>query len=677
MAENKLSYLTRNYDEYKQGLIEITKQYYPDVFADLNDASVGQWLIELLADMGDSLQYHLDRVVQETSLESAREYSSIQDMARTAGLKLPYKKAAMVEVELSCTLPLTTQGPNGKGDMMADESYAPKIKRGTKFSNGTTTFELNEDIDFTEQFNEDGLSNRQIIPLRNSNGNIISYTYKKLSTASACQSKILKKIISSSEIKPFMEFTIEDTDVIGVESVLVREGVTSSNTDPKISTFYEDNEVIKVSEDKVYKRFFEVDNLLDQERFGVENVANQPTWEEVYEDVIEEDEEGNKEIIGKAAVRKIAKGKWYPLKQKFITEYTDEWKLKLIFGAGLENQYGTIPKEASDFTQYQMSRMLANDYMGVLPKPNSTMYVLYRTGGGEISNIPAGTLNTIINLNIEIDGNCDDPENALKTRRVRQSLSVTNTTPSYGGKNAPSSEEIRYMLKYNAGAQNRCVTLKDYFSRVCQIPAKYGCPFRHNVIEENNKVVIYTLGLDADGKLLPMLSEEVGENIKEYLSHYRMINDFVEIKAGKVINLSFMATVYLDKAYDKSETTKRIIDMIYDYMDVQNHMMGEDIFIGDLQKEISKLDGVVNLVDLRVFNKIGEGYSDDIVSQPLVDTNSCCFDEYSAAEQESLTNGNPEIDLKSSDYMLFGDANTMYEIKNKNSDIVIIVKSRI
>ena len=148
-----------------------------------------------------------------------------------------------------------------------------------------------------------------------------------------------------------------------------------------------------------------------------------------------------------------------------------------------------------------MSRMEANDYMGVLPETNTTMYVLYRVGGGEMSNIAAGTLNSIIYLNMDIVGNCDDNDNARKIKNVRSSLSVTNTTPSYGGKDEPSSAEIRHMIKYNSAEQNRCVTLNDYKSRIQKIPAKYGLPFRFSVNEENNKVVIYTLGLDYNGKL--------------------------------------------------------------------------------------------------------------------------------------------------------------------------------
>ena len=675
MAENKLSYLNRNFDDYRQSIIDITRQYYPDVFENLNDASVGAWLIDILSDIGDNLNYHIDRNVQETYLDSSKEFTSIQNIARTNGLRIPYKKAALVEIELSCRLPLYQQGSEGEGDMMADETYCPYVKRGTLFSNGTTTFELVHNVDFKEQFNEDGLSDRQIVPNRDSNGTIISYTYKKLAIASASQTRVMKKIVSSNEITPFMEVMINDSNVLGVDSIIVKDG-TNINTDPQFNEFFIDEETYNDNSGKPVDRFFEVDNLIDQYRFGYviedgENGKYNPEWSE--EEVAEiKDEQGA--VIDTVVLRKIAKGKWKRLKNKFITEYTDDWKLKVIFGAGIRNEYGDIPQDAKKFTQYQMSRMLANDYMGVLPKSESTMYILYRIGGGEISNIAAGTLTNIISLNIEIEGNPKDSLCSEKIRDVRKSMAVTNTTPSYGGKNEPTTEEIRYMIKYNVSSQNRCVTLKDYISRISKIPAKFGCPFRHNAIEENNKIVIYTLGLDYEGHLTNFLSETVANNIKNYLSQYRMINDFVEIKSGKIINLAFRLTVYLDKSYDKSEVTKRIIDLVYDYMDIRKHLMGDDIFVGDLEKEISKLDGVINLVKMRIFNKVGEGYSTDRSTQQLVNVSDCDFEELDAYDRQ-IQNQN-EINLEKSDYMLFSEADSMFEIKYKNRDIEVIVKTR-
>ena len=89
MSENKIQYTNRNYDDYRKSLIDITKKYYKDTFGNLDDASIGTWLIELLSDIGDNLNFHIDRVYQETNINSAQQTSSLMDMARNSGLKIP------------------------------------------------------------------------------------------------------------------------------------------------------------------------------------------------------------------------------------------------------------------------------------------------------------------------------------------------------------------------------------------------------------------------------------------------------------------------------------------------------------------------------------------------------------------------------------------------------------
>ena len=74
MAERKISYLDRTYDDYRNSILTLTKNYYSDIFDRLNDASVGSWLVDIISDVSDSLSYNIDRVYQETSLESANEY---------------------------------------------------------------------------------------------------------------------------------------------------------------------------------------------------------------------------------------------------------------------------------------------------------------------------------------------------------------------------------------------------------------------------------------------------------------------------------------------------------------------------------------------------------------------------------------------------------------------------
>lgn len=692
MAETRISYLDRTYEDYRRSILDITQKYYGDIFANYNDAGIGNWLMDIPADIADNLSYNIDRAYQETDIDSATSRDSILNIARTNGVKVSGPKSAIVEVELSCKVPMNNSAADNYGNNLSkpDENYLPYIKKGTMFSDGRTYFELVEDVDFSTQFDYNGISNRKMTAGRDGNDNIIYYEYKKRGIARAGQTKIYKKRIHNGDIKPFMSITLNDTSITNVESIICKDGA-SARRDPSIHEFYVDKESYYDLTNLPVQRYFEVENLCEQYRFGYvvdENVDGtykdnyyDPIWEVVDEFVVTNEDgsaavDKNGDIITEPA-RYAMKGEWKRLKNKFVTEFQENGSLKITFGCGLRNYYGEIPDDASEFTRYMMSRMEANDYMGVLPQSGSTMYILYHVGGGEISNIGANTLNTITYLNMSIPGNCNDPNDDKKKATIRNTLRVTNPTPSYGGKDEPSDEELKYLIKYNSAEQARCVTLKDYYARISKIHPRYGCPYRHSVVEENNKVVIYTLGLDYKGHLMTQLSETVADNIKEYLKEYKSVNDFVEIRSGKVVNVAFDVYAYIDKAYDKSEVISRIIDLVRDYMDIRKHIMGEDIFLGDLEKEISKLDGVVNLIALRCYNKVGstDGYSDDIINQSIVDTTNPCYARERTAVfgDDGLDN---EIDLVESDKVLFSSIDSMFEIRYPNRDIRCKIKVR-
>lgn len=278
------------------------------------------------------------------------------------------------------------------------------------------------------------------------------------------------------------------------------------------------------------------------------------------------------------------------------------------------------------------------------------MFILYRVGGGTASNVARGAINRISYLNADFRFK-DSVDSIMKT------LSVSNTTPSISGKDMPSEKEIKYYIKYHKSAQNRCVTIKDYIDRILMLPPKYGTPFRVGVAEENNKIVIYLLGIDNDGKLDTSVPDLLVQNIKNYLKPFRMINDYVEIKPGKIVNLEFNVNAIIDKNYNNSDVVGKIIATIKEYMDINHHLMGEEIYVGDLEKEISKIDGVINLISLQIINKTtGEGYSPTKVSQP--------------------TDEDGVIDLESTDWILYNDGDTMMEIKYPREDIKVKIKER-
>lgn len=657
--EKGISYLNKNFYDYRNSLLEYTKQYYPELEDEFNDASIGSWLLDVVSNIGDNLSYHIDRVFQETNIESASEKSSLYALARNNGTKIPGPKASMAEVEFSCVLP--TNSNNSTSELKTPNwDYAPCIRKGTKVSCGNQSFELMHDVDFAEQFNENGISNRTVVPKRNSNGFITDYIITKTGIVSAGETKIYSKVITSSDISPFMSFIIPDTNVMNIESIIFKNGIDHYST-PTLTEFYYDKENNIGQDDcgldSILWRFFEVDYLAQQYRWGDYNVNGQV-----------QGYNGEKNTIGESNYY-ITKGAWIPLKQKFITEFTDSGYLKVIFGSG-NNYNEPDPSETcpSGYT-HLISHLINNDGLGVLPKSNTTMYIMYRKGGGEQSNVAKGAITNIESLNLILKGESNDVKN-----KVKRSISVTNTTPSVSGRDMLSSDEIKYLIKYNNGAQNRCVTIKDYHDRLAKLPPRYGSPFRYGVSEENNKVMIYTLGLDENGNLTEILPEVLRENIINYLSEFKMINDFIEIKSGRIINLQFEIDLFVDKNYNTSDVVKNVIETTKKYMDINKLQMGDDIFVGDIEKEISKVDGVLNLIELRVYNIFGPNYSQTKTTQQIKTAEECS----EAYEYEDLgeTIDRDCINLKASDKMLFTENDTMFEIRYPDKDIICRVKTR-
>lgn len=643
--EKNISYLSRTFTDYRQALIDFTKKYYPDLSVNVDDASVMSWLIDLNAAVADELSYHIDRVFQETDINSAQESSSVFAMARSNGFKIPGPKGAMAEVKFSCQVPVNGDEPN--------YTYAPIIRRGTKVEGLSQVFEVLNDVDFSKQFDENGQSDRTIIPIRNTNGQITQYKLEKLAVVTAGETKIYRQVLYSRDIKPFMEIVLPYTNVMNIESIVVQDG-TSIQSYPRYSVFYSQKEnVCQGGTGATITRFFEVDSLAQQEVWG---------------EAVDKDAE-NFPIIGENNENAyVTKGEWKRVKHKFITEYTDKGYLKIIFGGGMDPNIDSVEYNTEiGMSKYLISKSLNNTSLGYLPTPNSTLFVLYRVGGGKASNLAKGVINNITMLNCDFNGDISAAQRSTIIKTIR----VENTTPSVSGKDMPTTEELKYLIKYNNGAQNRCVTIKDYLSRLEMLPPKYGTPFRVGGKEENNKIMLYLLGLDENGKLSQNLPLAVVSNIKEYLSGYRMINDYIELKPGKIINLKFEIDMFVDRSYNRSDVIADVIDTVREYMDIEKHNMGDDLYVGDLQKEITKREGVLGVIDIRVRNITGttdttRSYSTNTVTQETMENET----ESSGTEQGKL------IDLDASEGIVYSDNDSMLEIKYPEKDIVCRVKVR-
>ena len=669
--EKKINYLSRTFDDYRSELINFSNKYYPELADSYTDSSVGSWFIDLVAAVSDNLSYHIDRMYQETNINSANLRSTVLNIARTNGLKVPGPKASMCEIEISCVLPV---GDETTGSIShPDWSYAPIIKRSTIVSAGNLNFQLMEDVDFGEQFNSDGYSNRTFVPSRDSNGTITAYTVTKSTLAVNGSTRMYKKVILKQDLKPFMEIVLPEKNVMNIESIIFKE-TSNFQKDPEVSEFYIDAEQYKMTAEAADTfRFFEVNSLAEQYRFGTETKIDNGVLQDYFNPEWYDDyTEGGGDDTGTTRTTRYYRGKWKPITQKFITEYTDNGYMKIIFGSGVI--YDELPKVKEKFSERLMSKLINNDMLGVLPKEGWTMFVLYRVGGGISSNIGVGAINSISLTVAEFKQNVTTDSNAAAVKgSVLNSLSVTNTSPAVAGKDAPSTDEIKYLTKYNNNAQERCVTVKDYKYRLMAMPPKYGAPYRAAVIEDNNKIVMSMLGLNADGRLTKALPETLVENIEEYMSHYRTISDYIEGRSGKIYNVGLSIEVFIDKTYDVPTVLTNLIQTVKEYMAVDKHDMGENIFVGDLEKEIMLVDGVISLINFEVYSLYNGPYSSDKCPYPEANVNGNCAT--AVVNTFKVDNGADsfKIDLDAIDHVLYSDYDSMFEIYSDN-DIQVKTK---
>ena len=551
---NKINYNARSFSSIKDELLSYVKQYYPDLITDFSDATVGRMLLDLVAALGDNLSMNTDRVFQETQLDSAIERKSILAIAKNLGVQIPGKRGSITLVNFSVNVPV-------KGDTF-DTDYLPVIGIGTQILGGGQTFEVLSNIDFSSPFSQGGSPNRLIIPTVDANNILQYYTITKSEIVYNGSTTVFKKYIQNAT--QFLEIILPNQDVLDIEQIITLDGLQSN--DPSINDF--------LNEDY---RYFEVDYLLQQKVLG-ENVSS------------------NKNTIQSA--------QWKTVTKKFIKEFTDKGFCKLTFGGGngdldLIEQYLTDSVFTENFTQY-----LENSSLGEMPKQGSTLFVRYRTGGGLGSNVGAGILTQVGNVDIFVNGPLDS-----KNRTVKQSLKVTNPIPAFGGSETPTTEQVRKMISYNFSAQERCVTLSDYSARVSKMPGKYGAPFKYNVYKSGNKVIVTILTLDENGKLTNTSPNILKNNVAEYISEYRMVNDFVEIEDGRIFDLAFDFTLMIDDVTDTKIIANNVITTISDFININTIDINQEIYLGNIIHAIDNVPGVLNTIDYKVYNKVGGNYS--------------------------------------------------------------------
>jgi hypothetical protein len=442
--------------------------------------------------------------------------------------------------------------------------------------------------------------------------NVQSYNIIKREVLVNGITKVFKKVITQAEATPFLSLYLPERNVINISSIIQKDGITYNNV-PSYQEFL-----------SPVGKWYEVSSLAEDTVF--------------IPDPGKTTDQSN-----------IKVGKYIRTSNRFITEFTPENFMKLTFGGGNTSADDQLATFAQNGITLRINDYQNNLSLGYIPTPNTTLFIQYRVGGGLESNVGVNVINTVGNVNFDVNGDSVEIANA-----VRNSIQCTNVTAAIGGSNPPSTEEVRNYVTFNFSSQNRAVTIGDYYSILQKMPGQFGVPAKIGILENNNKINVIILSQDVNGKMTQNVPQVLKTNIASYLSNYRMMNDYVSVDTGKVIDLAFEIYVTLTKNTNQNSIISDIVTKVNDYMLPQSREFGQDVMISEIKSIVQNIEGVVNISEVKVFNRVGGKYSSSQTAQKY---------------QDSTTK-----EIKLIDDVIYAQPTEFYQIRYSNTDIGIRVK---
>ena len=604
LISKEVNYLGRDFTDIRANLIEFAKTYFPNQYNDFNEASPGMMFVEMASYVGDVLNYYVDNQFRETLLHYAEERKNVLAIAQSYGYKPKLATPSLVQLTVSVEVPAKVVGSNYQADL----DYAGILSsNSTVTSNNGTEFTLMDDVNFKASSSLDRMKVELLDPP---------------SGATPALFRLTKKVLAQSgtrESEDFSFTTAKEFDKI----VLSNEKVTEiiSVTDSQGNTFYQ-------------VPFLAQDTIFETEQ---NTTLTDPDLAEFEMDT--------------PYLLKLIKSS-----RRFTTYVRDDNKMELRFGSGVsdnadeeiipnpDNVGSSLGMGVSRLDEaFDPSNFLKTQTFGLAPS-NTTLTVNYNYGGRVEDNVPSNTINKFSRKVYTIS---TEGITGADKETSEQSISITNESPASGGSTTETLTQIKENAAAYFNAQNRAVTKADYITRAYSLPQKYGNIAKAYIVQDeqlekkqlsiNDGVIqtitadksnplalnMYLLGYNSDKKLVA-LNRAVKQNLKIYLSQYRILTDAINIKDGYVINVGVKFNIIVKRGYNKNDVLFRAIQKVKQFFAPDKWQINQPIVISDLAYQISLVDGVVSIVPPEVNNpnqdlilienksKVANGYSGNV-----------------------------------------------------------------
>lgn len=594
------SYLNKDFNAFYNDLKSYANTYFPTKIRDFSENSLGGLLLEIPSFIGDVQSFYLDHAFLENSPETAIEPRNIERHLKDAGVPIVGAAPSVLEGTFFIKIP---KEPNSNPPTLMT-SALPVIQQGTILtSTNGVLFELVEDLDFSEKDPEGNLKAHQEIGDLDLNNQPSSFI---LSLTGLCVSgRTTSESFGVGSFQRFKTFTLSNENVFEIVSVVDDEGT-------------EYFEVDFLTQDTVYK-----------------SIPNHNSDKDSVKDTIQ----------------------LLPAPYRFIKSMSLNNRLTtLTFGGGnavtLDNDVIPDPSEfalplygKTNFSRIKINpaNLLSTSTLGII-KPNSTITVTYRFGGGLSHNIPpnATSLSTLKMVFPKSPGS-----NIVSF--VRNSTEATNNKESSGGEDAPTLDQLKSLIPAYRSSQDRIVSNPDLLARMYKMPANFGRIFRAASISNSENplaTTLYVICRNSKNELI-LAPDSLKRNIVTFLNQQRLISDAIDILDVPVINIQVEFKLIVDpQQSNKQLILQNVLNKLKNYFNIKNFEIGQPISYENIRNILFNNQGVIGIQELRIKNvtgKIGTRTYSDI--QFDIDSN--------------ITKG-----------FIVGPQGSMFELKYKDNDLI-------
>lgn len=575
-VKKDVSYINKDFGQFRKNLIDFTKQYFPTTYTDFNTESPGMIFIEMASYVGDVLSYYADNNLKESLLEQASERGNVFDLARSLGYTPKNAIPAYTVLDVYQLLPATGTGAT----TAPDYTYALSIQPGLRVrqQNGPATFRSIDSVDFTFSSSIDPTT----VTVYESDPSTNLPTYYLLKKqVKAVSGEVKTSTFTFGTPVAYDKIVLPDINVIDIISI------TESDGDAWYQVPY-------LAQDTIFES---VPNLAENDPDLAVYRASSPSL---------------------LKLKKTAK--------RFITRLRSDNKLEIQFGAGVSdnNDEEIIPNPdnvGNGLAAFRMpidvdidpSNFLYTRTYGQAPS-NTTLTVTYTIGNGISDNVPA---NVLTNLNfIEFDDDVNSNNNRSIVNFVKSTVTINNPEPATGAKTADSLQDIKNAALANFATQNRLVTRDDYIIRSYSMPSKFGSVSKAYIVPDDQiaqsdyqgtripnplAMNMYVLGYN-ENKQLVALNDAVKTNLKNYLDQYRILTDAINIKDAFIINIGLKFEIIVLSNYNSNEVLLKCIEQVKSHFNIDRWQINQPIIKSDVTNVIANIPGVQSVVNVEFSN---------------------------------------------------------------------------